>query len=189
MASRQYGQGLSVIGEKMGIVVDSISGRDIAAVVNDNIKGALDLSGKRCGDFFDSLVKGVGGKKVSVLRIWGHGTTHYTNGKDYGKGNMRFEDDEVSLDTLDTFKPHLVKLTPLLDAGSRVEIRGCQVAIGTGAKLMLQLADLWKAEVQGSNRSQPLLSWTAPVFSAIPGVSALRGAVIIEYNDDRYKQR
>ncbi|HBE83221.1 MAG TPA: hypothetical protein PLN05_13740 [Pyrinomonadaceae bacterium] len=173
----------------MAIVVDAISGADIANVVNNNIDGAVDLSGKRCGEFFEALAARVGDKKISVLRIWGHGTTHYASGRDYGKGNMRFVEDEVSDDTLATFEPHIRKLTPLLDTGSRVEIRGCQIALGTGEKLMLRLADIWKAEVQGSPRSQPLLSWTPPVKSAFPGATSLRGAVIIEYNDERYKKR
>lgn len=173
----------------MGIVVDAISGADIANVVNSNIDGALDLSGKNCCDFFEALVRSNGDKKISVLRIWGHGTTHYSSGRDYGKGNMRFVDDEVSDDTLGKFESYIGRLTPLLDTGSRVEIRGCQIALGTGEKLMLRLADIWKAEVQGSPRSQPLLSWTPPVKSAFPGATSLRGAVIVEYNDERYKRR
>ena len=38
----------------MGIVVDAISGSDIARVVTLNIVGALDLSGKGVNDFLTS---------------------------------------------------------------------------------------------------------------------------------------
>ena len=50
--------------------------------------------------------------------------------------------------------------------------------------MMLALADIWQTEIQGSDRSQPLLSWVPPVFSARPGgTKPLPNATIVEYND------
>jgi hypothetical protein len=172
----------------MGIVVDAISGSDIARVVNLNINGAVDLSDKGVNDFFNTLAASLSGKKIEVLRIWGHGTTHYTDGGPYNKGNFKLGQDQIDFDTVDKFTPGLSILTPLLETRSRVELRGCQAALTSGARMMLKLANIWKSEVQASDRSQPLLTWTPPVYSAWPGATSLAGANMIEYNDQRYKR-
>jgi len=173
----------------MGIVVDAISGSDIAQVVRDNIDGALDLSGKGVNDFFNALAAAVGTKKIEVLRIWGHGTTHYIDGGAFNKGNFKLAQERIDIDTVDKFTPGLSILTPLLDTRSRVELRGCQAALASGAQMMIRVANIWKTEVQGSDRSQPLLPWTPPVLSAWPGANSLVAANIIEYNDPRYKRK
>jgi hypothetical protein len=50
--------------------------------------------------------------------------------------------------------------------------------------MMLALANIWQTEIQGSDRSQPLLTWTPPVFSArAGGTKPLPNAMIVEYND------
>ena len=123
-----------------------------------------------------------------MLRIWGHGTTHYRDGGPYNKGNFKLGQDQIDIETVDSFAPGLSILTPLLDAKSRVELRGCQAALSSGARMMLKLANIWRSEVQASDRSQPLLTWTPPVYSAWPGATSLAGANMIEYNDPRYKR-
>jgi hypothetical protein len=173
----------------MGIVVDAISGKDIAEVVKLNIETAIDLSDKGVQAFLVELAKQVGSEKISVLRIWSHGATHYADGGAYNKGNIHFGKEQVDNDSFKSFESFLGTLTPLLDNGSRVELRGCQSALGTGARMMLRLANLWKAEVQGSDRSQPLLTWTPPVYAARPGAPALSSATVVEYNDRSFKRR
>ncbi|HLA95445.1 MAG TPA: hypothetical protein VK612_06970 [Pyrinomonadaceae bacterium] len=172
----------------MGIVVNAISGADIAAIVNNNIDGAIDLSDKGVKEFFIALAGKVGKEKISVLRIWSHGATHRRDGSAYNKGNIHFGKDQVDNDSIKDFESFLGILTPMLDNMSRVELRGCQSALGSGAKMMLRLAAIWKTEVQGSDRSQPLLTWTPPVYAARPGAPALSGANIIEYNDPSFKR-
>ena len=174
----------------MGIVVDAISGRDIANIVKNNIDKPLDLSDVGVKGFFSGLLKSIGDNKISVLRIWSHGTTHYSDKFEtpYNKGNIRFADDQVDDGTVEKYKIDLSSLQSHLDAGSRVELRGCQAALTSGANMMLKLADIWKTEVQGSDRSQPLLTWTPPVYSARPGAKALSWAIIVEYNDPRFKK-
>ena len=182
----------------MGVILDAISGGDLVTIVKTNISDAFDLTGKDLAAFFVEVKNRAAGKKISVLRIWGHGVTHYTDGTPYNKGSLEFGPDKLNNDTVGKFQPFLEVITPFFEQpSSRVELRGCQAAVGTGANMMLALANIWKAEVQGSDRSQPMMSWVPPVYSAKPGSSPLpvrRGevplplATIIEYNDPRVKK-
>lgn len=175
----------------MGIVVDAISGGDIAGVVKNNIDKPLDLSGKSCQEFFDGVRAFAGSTKITVLRIWSHGATHYADKYEtpYNKGNIHLGRDQIDADTIGKYEDHLKILTPLLEEFGWVELRGCQAALGSGAKMMLRMADIWKRDVHGSDRSQPLMTWTPPVKSAKPGLSTLVGANFVEYNDQRFRRR
>ena len=153
-------------------------------MVKDNIPTAFDLSGKGVADFMEGVKSQAGGKKISVLRIWSHGVTHYLDGGQYDKGgNFVLGDEKVGPDTIEKYVTPLSSLTPLFEPGARVELRGCQAAYGKGSDMMLRLADIWKVEVQGAERSQPMMSWVPPVYSAMPGAKSLKGAVIVEYNE------
>ena len=169
----------------MGVTLDAISGENLVDVVKTNIPTAFDLSGKGVAEFVDGVKAKAATSKISVLRIWSHGVTHYADERQtsYNKGNVEIGHDQIDADTIDKFAPSLQVLTPLFDRGARVELRGCQAALGTGSKMMLRMADIWKAEVQGSERSQPLLAWVPPVYSAFPGAKSLRSAVMVEYNE------
>jgi len=168
----------------MGVTLDAISGGDLVGLVTDNISTAFDLSGKGVADFMQGVSDKAAGKRISVLRIWSHGVTHYQDGGQYDQGgNIKLGNEKVGPDTIDRYVSSLAILTPLFEPGARVELRGCQAAYGKGSEMMLKLADIWKAEVQGSERSQPMMSWVPPVFSAMPGAKSLKNAIIIEYNE------
>jgi len=171
----------------MGVILDVISGSNLIAVVIDNIPKALNLSGMGVTQFFSAVQQKVGSNKISILRIWGHGVTHYNDQfqTPYNKGNVKIGDDRIDADSVRGYEGSLNVITKLFEPkSSRVELRGCQAALGTGADMMLALADIWQTEIQGSDRSQPLLSWVPPVFSARPGgTKPLPNATIVEYND------
>jgi hypothetical protein len=174
----------------MGITLDAISGENLIDVVKTNLPNAFDLSGKGVTEFVDGIKAKAGSDKISVLRIWSHGVTHYSDERQtpYNKGNVLIGRDKIDFDSIGQFESPLRNLTPLFERGARVELRGCQAALGSGAKMMLRMADIWKAEVQGSDRSQPLVTWTPPVYSALPGATSLKSAVIIEYNEKPAKK-
>ncbi len=108
----------------------------------------------------------------------------------YNKGNLNIGNDNIDAETVGKYEQSLNVITKLFEPkGSRVELRGCQAALGTGADMMLALANIWQTEVQGADRSQPLLIWTPPVFSARPGgKKPLPSATIVEYNDKSLKR-
>ena len=171
----------------MGVIFDVISGNNLVTVVTDNIPKAVDLSGMGVTQLFSAVQKKVGSSKISILRIWGHGITHYSDRLQtpYNKGNLNIGNDNIDADSVRSYEGSLNVITKLFEPkGSRVELRGCQAALGTGADMMLALANIWQTEIQGSDRSQPLLTWTPPVFSARPGgTKPLPNAMIVEYND------
>ena len=176
----------------MGVILDVISGSNLIAVVTDNIPKAVDLSGMGVTQFFSAVQKKAGSNKISILRIWGHGVTHYNDKfqSPYNKGNIKIGDDRIDADSVLSYEGSLNVITKLFEPkGSRVELRGCQAALGTGVDMMLALANIWQTEIQGSERSQPLLTWTPPVFSARPGgTKPLPNAMIVEYNDKSLKR-
>jgi hypothetical protein len=188
----------------MGVILDVISGPNLVTMVQDNIARALDLSGMGVTQFFSAVQSKAGNNKISILRIWCHGITHFnvtrrqsdggfireSDGgimrfeEPYNKGNLNIGNDNINAETVGKHKQSLNVITKLFEPkGSRVELRGCQAALGTGADMMLALAEIWQTEVQGSDRSQPLITWTPPVFSARPGGTKLNDATIVEYND------
>ena len=168
----------------MGVTLDAISGQDLAGLVKDNISTAVDLSGKGVADFMHGVSDMAAGKKISVLRIWSHGVTHYTDGSQYDKGgNIKLGEEKVGPDTIDKYVSALATITPLFEPSARVELRGCQAAYEKGKDMMLKMADIWKVEVQGAERSQPMMAWVPPVYSAMPGARSLKAATIIEYNE------
>jgi Domain of unknown function (DUF4347) len=195
----------------MGMILDVISGPNLVTMVTDNIAKAIDLSGMGVSQFFAAVQSKAGNNKISVLRIWGHGVTHYVETRKqsdggfiresdggvmrfetpYNKGNLKIGDDQIDADTVDTYEQSLNVITKLFEPKvSRVELRGCQAALGTGQNMMLRLAEIWQTEVQGSDRSQPMMIWVPPVFSARPGGTKppLPKATIVEYNDKSLKR-
>ena len=168
----------------MGTTLDAISGTDLVGIVQTSIPAAFDLSGKGVADFMNGIKTKAGGNKISVLRIWSHGVTHYMDGGQYDQGgNFLLGGEKVGPDTIDQYASSLAILTPIFEPGARVELRGCQAAYGKGKDMMLRLAEIWKVEVQGAERSQPMIFWVPPVFSAIPGAKSLQKARIMEYNE------
>ena len=53
----------------MGVILDVISGRNLIAVVTDNIPKAVDLTGMGVSQFFAAVQKKAGGSRISILRI------------------------------------------------------------------------------------------------------------------------
>ena len=53
----------------MGVILDVISGRNLIAVVTDNIPKAIDLTGMGVTQFFAAVQKKAGSNKISILRI------------------------------------------------------------------------------------------------------------------------
>ena len=186
----------------MGVILDVISGKNLVTVVTDNIAKAFDLSGMGVTQFFSAVQSKASNNKISILRIWGHGVTHYDEFRQqsdggvvrfetpYNKGNLKIGNDKIDADSVRSYEESLNVITKLFEPkGSRVELRGCQAALGTGADMMLTLANIWQTEVQGAERSQPLLTWTPPVLSARPGgTKPLPNATIVEYNDKSLKR-
>jgi hypothetical protein len=173
----------------MSVILDAISGTNLVTVVTDNITKAFDLSGMGVTQFFSAVQKKAGNNKISILRIWCHGITHRRDETPYNKGNLNIGDDNIDADSVGSYEESLGIITKLFEPkSSRVELRGCQAALGTGAQMMLTLARLWKTEVQGSERSQPLMTWTPPVLSAIPGARFLSNARVVDYNDPSLKR-
>jgi hypothetical protein len=176
----------------VGVILDVISGQNLIAVVTLNIPKAVDLTGMGVSQFFAAVQKKAGSSKISILRIWGHGITHYDDKfqSPYNKGNLKIGDDKIDADSVRSYEGSLGVITKLFEPkGSRVELRGCQAALGTGADMMLALANIWQTEVQGSERSQPLMTWVPPVLSARPnGTRPLPSATIVEYNDPSLKR-
>lgn len=188
----------------MGMILDVISGPNLVTMVTDNIATAVDLSGMGVTQFFAAVKSAAGNKRISILRIWNHGITHRNVNRlqsdggfiresdggvmrfeePYNKGNLNIGNDNINAESVGTYEQSLNVITKLFEPkGSRVELRGCQAALGTGANMMLALAKIWQTEVQGSDRSQPLMTWTPPVFSARPDATKLQAATIVEYND------
>jgi hypothetical protein len=173
----------------MGVTLDAISGENLVGLVTDNIPTAFDLSGKGVADFMRGVSDKAAGKKISVLRIWCHGVTHYNDGTQYDKGgNIKLGEEKVGPDTIDKYVPALTIISPLFEPGARVELRGCQAAYEKGKDMMLKMANIWKVEVQGAERSQPMMAWVPPVYSAMPGAKSLKSATIIEYNERPARQ-
>jgi len=167
----------------MGVTLDAISGQNLVQMVTTNISTAIDLSNMGVAAFIDGVKSNAANNKISVVRIWSHGVTHYTDGTQYDRGgNFLLGNDKIGPDTIAQYASSLAVLRPLFEPTARAELRGCQAAYGNGV-MMLKLADIWKVEVQASDRSQPMMSWVPPVYSAFPGATSLRNANIIEYNE------
>ena len=181
----------------MGLKVDVIISNDLLTVVKDNVSKTLvvESTDGKVANCVDKIIMTItsavdgGQPRVSVLRFWGHGITHYSNDTPYPHGNLLFGKDQkdredLSVETFDKFKSSLEKLTPFFAQGARVELRGCSTARGDGKELMMDLAGLWNVEVQASENSQSLITvWDRPVYSAKPGLKAVGTTRGIDIND------
>ena len=153
----------------MGLLVDAITGRNLLTVVQSNIDGAFDATEKSIPDFVDLVIKKIKNDKITALRIWGHGITHYRDESDYPNGNVIFGPDNLNAETIDTFRPSLERLKEYFAQSARAELRGCQPGKGSGKEMMKKLAKIWNVDVYGSERSQFLVTWNPPVYVATPG--------------------
>ena len=167
----------------MSLIVDIIVSRDLVQLVADNVKNSKvvpsTLNGIR--GFVDSALDSVGRNKmavwkettlptpdkISVLRIWSHGYTHWIGGGDINDGNVIFGKDNLKADNIEKFSTDLRVLTPYFANPARVELRGCAAAKGSGQKMMLSLAKIWGVDVHGSDKEQSLVTlWQPPVYVA-----------------------
>jgi hypothetical protein len=111
--------------------------------------------------------------KINVLRIWSHGFVNFER-SELENGNIIFGTDNLKAENFKSFSPVLDLITPHFVRPARVELRGCIAAKGTGEKMMIDLANLWKADVYGSDKYMPqILSWASTVFVAKPGATKI----------------
>jgi hypothetical protein len=152
----------------MGLIVDVVTANNLVQMVKDNIKDAFSATDKGVKEVIDAIIKQVGKDKITALRIWGHGITHYRDDSDYPNGNVIFGTENLDFKSIDSFEPLLRTLTPYFTKPARVELRGCQPAKGNGKEMMKRLAKIWNVEIHGSEKSQFLITWNPPVYIATP---------------------
>lgn len=155
----------------MALLIDAIIAKDLETMVKDNVRKSLPIvsTDGKIQKFVESVANATRKDKMFALRIWSHGWTHYGSGGDYPDGNVDFGGGNLRKDTFETFRPQLVLLAPCFVPGSRVELRGCAAAKGSGKQMMLALAATLGAEIHGSDKSQHLITmWQPPVYRATP---------------------
>ena len=181
----------------MGLKVDAILSSDLLTVVKDNVSRSIvvESTDGKVSSFVNKVITSIsstvdgGLAKISVMRLWGHGITHFADGGTFPNGNVLFgkeqpDRDEVFFSTFDKFSGDLGRLTPYFEQGARVELRGCSTARGEGKKLMIALADLWQVEIDASENSQSLVTvWDRPVYVAKPGLKAVGTTRGIDINE------
>ena len=125
-----------------------------------------------------SDVKGVAGDgSVNVLRIWSHGAAGGQGVSTMSGVVPRGQRAGLSLDNLGQVERDLALLAPLFERGGRVELRGCNVAVGDdGTRLLKALARLWQVDVYAATQNQPIgpIDWTGPVQKVTPGGTVFR---------------
>lgn len=166
----------------MARIIDVITGSNLVGVVSDNIPTAFSATDVGVEEFIKAVADKLGKEKMTALRIWGHGATHYTDGTDFPKGNVIFGPNQIDADSIETFKPVLARLKPCFAQPGRAELRGCQAAKGSGKEMMKALAGIWNVDIYGSEKSQFLITWNPPVYVATPngGFDKGRGIEVSE---------
>src|SRR5260221_7244015 len=125
----------------MGLKMDVILSNDLLTVVKDNVSRSVvvESADGKVSTFVNKVISSItsavdgGQPKISIMRLWGHGITHFADGGTYPNGNVIFgkeqsDRDELFFSTFEQFKPNLVRLTPFFEQGARVELRGCSTA-------------------------------------------------------------
>ena len=172
----------------MKFTLDMVVDTALFSSVKDNVKNpdVYDAGTGGIKGFVEKVIYAIGAdnmsrwksvepvKKISVLRIWSHGYVNFQH-SELENGNIVFGFDNLKADNFLNFKPYLGLLTQYFARpADRVELRGCIAAKGTGEKMMLDLANLWQADVYGSDKYMPqILSWASTVFLARPGASKI----------------
>lgn len=176
----------------MRITIDAITAINLVDQVENNVKNSRVV--KSLGGRVSTLIDAVAGRlnggdagveKISILRLWSHGWTHYQDGGDYPNGNIDFRADEqtdgddLRFQNFGSFRAVLERLKPSFETmGSRAELRGCAIAKGNGKQMMSELAKAWGVEIHGSDIGQSqILSWAGQVWAASPDgtVRPIRG--------------
>lgn len=187
-----------MVDKKAGIIIDAVVANNLVSVVKDNVKNSrvfVSTDGK-VQSFVNGVVQALGNadagqQKISALRIWSHGWTHYADGGEYPDGNVDFGEDgrpgeDLRLETFEKFKPTLNLLKPLFDIGGRAELRGCAIAKGTGMSLMVELANLWQVRIYASAVAQSLVNlWGGQVWVATPSAGKPAPGAGIEVYEGR----
>jgi Domain of unknown function (DUF4347) len=103
---------------------------------------------------------------VSVLRIWSHAGPGDQN-ISAGHGDENTSWAGISGDNINAMRDTLAGLNPYFAPGSRVELRGCNVAAGGKGEALLQaLAGIWGVTVQGGIQTQYHIDWDGPVHQS-----------------------
>ena len=113
--------------------------------------------------FVAAVLARAGNRKLTALRVWGHGFI------DLPDGTMNFGHDSLAFDTFERFRSQLAPLAPVFTSASRMELRGCASARGRGKEMMKNLAVLLAVRVHASDKYQSLVNtWDRPVYQATP---------------------
>lgn len=163
-------------------IVDVVLAQDLWESVKENVKNSSVVNAikKDVAGFVEAVLASPGSRKITALRIWGHGYIDRPN------GNAIFGSDVLSAETIESHRPALARLKPCFTNPARTELRGCAAAKGNGAEMMKTLADLWRVSVFASDKYQHLITmWQPPVFVASPGVKALSPTTGIEVGEAR----
>lgn len=154
----------------MNIVIDVVVDSGLLGQVEANVPkfGLIPSLPLNLKGMIDSLIIFAGQNKISVLRIWSHGWTHYSDNRDYPNGNFTVGSDNVRVDSFEQHRAELKRLTPYFAPSARIELRGCSPAKGNGKDMMVKLAQIWGADVHGSTETQELIFWKLPVYVATP---------------------
>lgn len=171
----------------MNLIIDVVLDTGLFPSIKDNLKNPNVYESASGGikGFVDKVIYVIGANsmsrwkspypanKISVLRIWSHGYVNFDH-SELENGNIIFGKDNLKAENFMSFSPFLNALTPHFIKPARVELRGCIAAKGTGANMMLGLANLWNADVYGSDKYIPqILSWASTVFLARPGAAKI----------------
>ncbi len=163
-------------------IVDVVLAQDLWESVKDNVKNSSVVNSitKDVAGFVEAVLANPRSKKITALRIWGHGYI------DRPEGNAIFGSDVLSADTVEKHRPALARLTSCFANPARTELRGCAAAKGNGAEMMKTLADLWRVSVYASDKYQHLVTmWQPPVYVASPGVKTISPTTGIEVGEAR----
>ncbi len=147
-------------------LMDVVVGRErnLFEVVADNVKNSEcfhEPGGIQAA--VTAVLRRTGDRKLTALRIWGHGFT------DLPDGTMNFGPDSLAFDTFEKHRGALQPLAAVFAAGARMELRGCASARGRGKEMMKNLAVLLAVRVHASEKLQSLVKmWDRPVYQASP---------------------
>ncbi len=147
-----------------------------------NIEIALKNKGNQIIFTYGGMANGVGQmvsdvlnvaslSSMLVLRIWSHGSAGGQAVSTAPGINPKGQRAGIGITNLNEIQSDLARLAPCFTEGGRLELRGCNVAVGsTGEDLLKALARLLQVDTYAQIENQPIgpLDWTGPVRRATP---------------------
>ncbi len=129
------------------------------------------------GQMVEDVRNVAGLRSIQVLRIWSHGQPGGQAVSAAPGINPQGQRAGIAMTNYKDIAGDLGQLAPCFTAGGRLELRGCNVAVGsTGEDLLKALARLLQVDVYAQIENQPIgpVDWTGPVLRATPAGMVFR---------------